>query len=157
MNKLWMLISAGAALGTAGTASAQYPGQYGYGSGYGQGSDWNRPGSYGMFEQQYRHVMDGIRHGVSDGSYTRWQANAFYRELESIRRDAYRSQRYGSYRDNYIQARMARLHQQMHVIHERGHERNDAYGYGYGGYQSGYGGYYDGHSDDGDDEDDNDY
>ncbi len=144
MRKLLVIAAAIAALGCAGAANAQYPGQYGYqgqyGSGYGRGSDWNSGrASYSRFEQQYRHDIDGIRHGLSDGSFSRWQANAFFRELEGIRRDAYRSMRYGNYRDGYIQARMARLHQRMHLRHETNHERNDAYGDGgYGGYQPGY-------------------
>lgn len=153
MRKLLVIAAAGAALGCAGSANAQYAGQYGYqsqyGSGYGGGSDWNNArAGYSRFEQQYRHDIDGIRHGLSDGSFSRSQANNFYRELEGIRRDAYRSQRYGNYQDGYIQARMARLHQRMHLRHERDHERN-AYGYGgYGGYQSGYGGYNQGDRDD---------
>gem|GEM_PF-1208851 len=142
MNKLLMVIAAGAALGTAGTASAQYSGQYGYpgqyGGGYSQNSDWNyRNRSYAGFERQYRHTIDGIRHGLSDGTFTRSRAREFYRELESIRRAAYLSQQYGSYQPGYIQARLARLHERMHVRHDRNHERND----GYGGYDPRYGAY----------------
>ena len=155
MRKFLMVAAAAAALGTAGAANAQYTGQYGYqgqyGGGYSGRSDWNYGrGNYAIFERQYRHEIEGIRHGLSDGTFSRWQADNFYRELESIRRDAYRSQRYGNYQDSYIQARMARLHERMHLKHERNHERNDAYGYygNYGGYQPGYGGYYGGDYDD---------
>lgn len=145
MNKLLMVIAAGAALGTAGMASAQYSGQDGYsgqyGGGYGQNNDWNQNRGYSGFDRQQRHTIDGIRHGLSDGTYTRSRANEFYRELQSIRRAAYLSQQYGNYRHDYIQARMARLHQRMHVKHERSHDRNDGYsGYDprYGGSQYGY-------------------
>ena len=150
MRRLLMVAAAAAALGTAGAANAQYFGQYG---GYGRGSDWNAGrGAYSVFEQQYRHTLDGIRHGLSDGSFSPWQANNFYRELENIRRDAYLAQRYGNYQDGYIQARMAQLHERMHRIHERDHERNDAYGNGsYSAYQPAYGGYDRGDDDDHDD------
>lgn len=166
MNKLLMVIAAGAALGTAGMASAQYTGQYGYsgqyGGGYNQNYDWNNQNrSYASFKRQYRHIIDGIRHGLSDGTYTRSRANEFYRELQSIRRAAYLSQQYGNYRYDYTQARMARLHERMHVRHDRAHERYDGYGgYDprYGGYQPGYQGndrrdYDDNHDDDHDDDD----
>ncbi len=165
MNKLLMVIAAGAALGTAGTATAQYSGQYGYngqyGGGYSQNNDWNyRNHGFAAFERQYRHTIDGIRHGLSDGTFTRSRANEFYRELQSIRRAAHLSQQYGNYRHGYIQARMARLHQRMHVRHDRAHDRND----GYGGYDPRYGSYqpsyqennrrdhYDDHDDDHDDD-----
>ena len=164
VNKLLMVIAAGAALGTAGMASAQYSGQYGYpgqyGGGYGQNSDWNyRNARYAGFERDYRHTIDGIRHGLSDGTYKRSRANEFYRELESIRRAAYLSQQYGNYRHDYIQARMARLHQRMHIRHDRAHERNDRYGQydpRYGGYQYGYQGNNYGDRDDHHDGDHND-
>lgn len=86
-------------------------------------------------------MQSKVRHGLSDGSISRRRAAIFYRELESIRREAYRSERYGNYQHGYIQARMAQLHQRMHLKHERGHDRNDGYGYNYGnygGYQQGY-------------------
>lgn len=163
MNKLLMVIAAGAALSTAGMASAQHSGQYGYSGqygGYSQNNDWNnRNRGYASFERQYRHTIDGIRHGLSDGTFTRSRANEFYRELQSIRRAAYLSQQYGNYSHQYAQARMARLHQRMHVKHERSHDRND----GYGGYDPRYGssqyGYQpinrpDHHDDDDHDEDD---
>ncbi|MDP9424299.1 MAG: hypothetical protein M3Q19_15965 [Pseudomonadota bacterium] len=144
--KFLMVAAAAAALGTAGVAHAQYPGQYGYGQyggGYSGGSDWNNGrGGYGLFEREYRHTIEGIRHGLSDGTYSRRQADRFYRELENIRYDAMRSMRYGSYRDDFIRARMTRLHQRMHFKHDRNHDRQDGYGsYGsYGGYQPAYGG-----------------
>ena len=150
--KFLTVAAAVAALSTAGVAHAQYQGQYGYGQyggGYSGGSDWNYgSGRYALFEREYRHTIEGIRHGLSDGTFSRWQADRFYRELEGIRYDAMRSMRYGSYQDRFIQARMARLHERMHFKHERNHEQYDAYGsYGnYGSNQPGYGAY--GHQDD---------
>lgn len=147
MKKMLMIMTAAAALGLAGAAQAQYPGQYGYGyygGGYSGGSDWSYGrNSYALFEREYRHTIEGIRHGLRDGTFSRWQADRFYRELEGIRYEAARSMRYGSYQDRYIQARMAGLHQRMHFKHERDHERqesNDWYG-NHRGYQPGYGGY----------------
>jgi hypothetical protein len=147
-----IVAAAAAALGTAGVAHAQYPGQYGYGQYGGYGSDWNYSGGrHALFNRAYRHTIEGIRHGLSDGSYSRWEANRFYRELESIRYDAMRSMRYGNYNHRYIQARMDRLHQRMHFRHDRNHERYDDYG-SYGRYanQPGYDGY--GHRHDHDDD-----
>lgn len=167
MNKLSMLIAAGAALGLAGTASAQYPGQDGYsgrygGGGYGRNSDWDyRNRGYAEFERQYRHTIEGIRHGLRDGTFSRARADSFYRELQSIRHAAFLARRNGNYSHGYIQARMARLHQRMHIRHDRAHERLD----GYGGYDSRYGGYQPGypgnprrdhHDDDDDDHHDDD-
>lgn len=155
MKKILMVVAAGAALVTATSASAQNYGQYG---GYRQSNDWNmRSAGYGRFDQQYRHTMQGIQHGLNDGTYSRSRANEFFRELQNIRRDAYRAQQYGNYRDDYIQARMARLHERMHQKHDRNHARQD----GYGQYNGGYGGNqprydeprhgHDGHDDDDDD------
>lgn len=154
MKKLLMIIAAGTALGTAATASAQYAGQYG--GGYRQSNDWNaRNSGYSRFDQQYRHTIEGIQHGLNDGTYSRSRANEFFRELQSIRRDAYRAQQYGNYRDDYVQARMARLHERMHNKHDRNHARNDGYGQydpRYDGNQPVDNGHSHGH--DGDDDDD---
>ncbi len=125
MKKFLMVAAAAAAFGTAGVAHAQYPGQYGYGQysgGYQGSSDWNYGrGRSALFEREYQHTIEGIRHGLSDGTFSRSQANRFYRELESIRYDALRSMRYGNYQDAYIQARLGQLHQRMHFKHERNH------------------------------------
>ncbi len=139
MNRILMVIAAGAALGAASTANAQYSGRYS--GGYSNNSDWNYRGrSYASFERDYRHTMEGIRHGLSDGTYSRSRANQYYRELQNIRRAAYHAQRYGNYRSANIQARMARLHERMQRKHERNHDRYDRYGYG-NGYGYGYGSY----------------
>lgn len=155
MKKLLLMIAAGTALGTAASTSAQYSGQYG--GGYRQGNDWNvRNGGYSRFEQQYRHTIQGIQHGLNDGTFSRSRANEFYRELQGIRWDAYRAQQYGNYRDDYVQARLARLHERMHQKHDRNHARNDGYGqYGqdYGQYQPAYDGHSHDHGDDDDDDD----
>ncbi len=165
MRKLLMVAAAVAAFGSAGAANAQYAGQYGYGNyggGYSGSSDWDQGRArYALFEREYRHTIDGIRHGLSDGTFSRRQADRFYRELESIRYNALQSMRYGNYQDRYIQARMVRLHQLMHFKHGRNHERYDGYAtygtYGnYGAYPPSNGGYsyggdihgHDGHNDD---------
>lgn len=139
MRMFLMVAAAAGALANTGTAHAQYyPGQYGYGQyggGYSGGSDWNQSrGSYSQFQREYRHTLEGIRHGLSDGTFSRRQANRFYRELEGIRYDAFVAMRYGHYQDRYIQARMAQLHERMHFKHDRNHARYDGYG-SYGNYQ----------------------
>lgn len=107
------------------------------------GDDWSAQ-SYGAFDQQYHHIWDGIQHGVSDGSYTPWQARRFYRALQDIRARADWEQRSGYYNPADIENRLERLHDVMHEAHERGHERLDeqGYGYGYGGGGFGRYGYY---------------
>ncbi len=84
--------------------------------------------SYGDFSGLYDHIMQGIRHGISDGSYTRWQARRFYRQLQQIRQRADWEERNGNYDVQDIQYRLQRLHDVMHVAHERGHERLDREG-----------------------------
>lgn len=155
MKKLFVIIAAGSALVTGTAASAQYAGQYG--GGYRQGNDWNvQNRGYSRFEQQYRHTIQGIQHGMNDGTYSRSRANDFFRELQSIRREAFRAQQYGNYQDGYVQARLSRLHERMHRKHDRNHARNEGYGQydqGYGGTQPGYDGGnhgHDGHDDDDD-------
>lgn len=145
--KFLIVAAAAAALSTTGAAQAQFAGQYGYDQyrgGYSGASDWSYGrGRYALFDREYRHTIDGIRHGLSDGTFSRRQADRFYRELESIRFDAMRSMRYGNYQDDYIQARMVRLHERMHFKHERNHERYDGYRPygGYGAYAPNYGGH----------------
>lgn len=145
---------------SATAAQGQYAGQYGYGrdnGGYSSRGDWNdRRSSFALFEQEYRHTIEGIRHGLRDGTFSRWQADRFYRELESIRYYALRSMRSGGYQNRYIQARLEQLHERMHFRHEMNHEREDEYGsYGsYGRYDNGHGDYgrQDGHDHDNDDD-----
>jgi serine phosphatase RsbU (regulator of sigma subunit) len=100
---------------------------------YAQAGDWNNGGdSYAAFDQEYRHIWQGIQHGVGDGSYAPWQAQRFYRAMQQIHARADWMERRGVYDPDDIQRRLERLHDDMHVAHERGHERLDER-YGYGG------------------------
>ena len=89
---------------------------------------WNNGGAtYQDFSQEYQHIWQGIQHGVSDGSYTRRQAQGFYRAMQQIKARADWMQRSGRYDPQDTQARLERLHDTMHDAHERGHERQDRY------------------------------
>jgi hypothetical protein len=89
---------------------------------------WNNGGAtYADFNQEYRHIWQGIQHGLSDGSYTRRQAQGFYRAMQQIRARANWMDRSGRYDPEDIQARLERLHDTMHDAHEQGHERQDRY------------------------------
>ena len=97
--------------------------------GYGHGDDWNSNiGSYDEFNQEYRHIWQGIQHGLGDGAYTHRQAQGFYRAMQQIKARADWMQRSGRYDPGDIQARLERLHQVMHDAHEAGHEAQDRYG-----------------------------
>jgi hypothetical protein len=98
---------------------------------------------YDGYGQEYRHIMEGIQHGVSDGSFTPYQARRFYGELQAIRARADWDARHGVDSSGETAWRLRRLHEQMHVIHERGHERMDDGRYSGGSY-SGYAGNGDG-------------
>jgi len=92
--------------------------------------DWS-VGSYEDFGQQYHHIWLGIRHGLSDGSYTPWQARYFAQQLRGIQMRADWEARSGQFDADEINGRLASLHARMHVAHERGHERLDNdWGYG---------------------------
>ena len=96
-----------------------------------QQDDWNNGGdSYAEFDQEYRHIWNGIRHGVSDGSYTPREANYFYRQMQIIRARADWQARSGYYDGGQIQASLEQLHDRMHYAHERGHDREQQYYYG---------------------------
>ena len=89
---------------------------------------WNNGGaSYADFNQEYQHIWQGIQHGLSDGSYTRRQAQGFYRAMQQIKARADWMQRSGRYDPQDTQARLERLHDTMHDAHEQGHERQDRY------------------------------
>ncbi len=138
MKRILMTLAAVATLAGASQAMA-HPDDQDEGS-YQNGSDWSNRGSgYNAFEAQYAHDIDGIRHGVSDGSFSRYQASVYFRELQDIRRVAYYSQTRGGYDNGYIQRRLEVLHARMHQAHDRGHDRQDRY---YGGYGNGYGSNY---------------
>lgn len=141
MKGLLLTLAAVAALATAGQAMAHPDDEnengYGRGGYYSQGSDWQDRGGgdYNAFQAQYAHDIEGIRHGLSDGSLSRYQASVYYRELQNIQRAAWYSQQRGGYDDGYIQQRLEVLHARMHQAHERGHERQ-RYDWSYD--QSGY-------------------
>ncbi len=93
------------------------------------GDTWNNGGdTYAEFDQEYQHIWQNIQHGVSDGSYTRRQAQGFYRSMQQIRSRANHMERQGRYDPEDTQARLERLHETMHAAHERGHELQDRYG-----------------------------
>lgn len=90
---------------------------------------WNNGGdTYAEFDQEYRQIWQNIQHSVSDGAYTRTQAQGFYRTMQQIRAQANWMQRSGRYNPGVIQARLERLDDAMDAAHERGHERQDRYG-----------------------------
>ena len=83
---------------------------------------WNNGGaSYGDFNQEYQHIWDGIQHGLSDGSYTRSQAQQFYSAMQQIRARADYMNQNGQWNPQDTQARLAQLHNAMHQSHEAGH------------------------------------
>ena len=87
---------------------------------------WNNGGSsYADFDQEYQHIWQGIQHGVSDGSYTRRQAQGFYRAMQQIKARSNWMERNGRYDPEDTQARLERLHDTMHAAHEAGHQRRD--------------------------------
>ena len=145
MKKLILGLIATAAIGIGLPATANaHPDD----DDYQQQDDWNNGGnSYAEFDQEYRHIWNGIQHGVNDGSYTPREANYFYRQMQTIRAQADWQARRGYYDGEAIQASLERLHDRMHVSHERGHEGEDWYsngygnGYGYGNRTYGYGQY----------------
>ena len=142
MKPIMIALAAALAFGVAGSAAA-HPGEES--EEYGQQNDWNDDvGDYDAFQRQYAHIMDGIRHGASDGSYTRYQAENFYRDLQSIRYQAYSGARQGNYNSYYIARRLEQLHRRMHDAHERGHDRLNRYYNNDDGYGSvnDYNGYY---------------
>ena len=102
--------------------------------------NWNNGGdSYAEFDQEYRHIWQGIQHGLSDGSYTSRQAQSYYRAMQQIHARADWQQRSGYYDPEDIQGRLERLHNTMHVAHDRGHERMDRWGdWGNSGRYNGY-------------------
>lgn len=110
-------------------------GAYGGGYGYGYSPNWERGGRVG-FRYEFNHVYAGIQHGLRDGSYTQWEAQRFLREVENLRRleRYYRTNdgRLNGWERRDLQQRLERLHDVMHVAHQRGHRRDDRAGY-YGG------------------------
>jgi hypothetical protein len=102
--------------------------------------DWNNGGAtYSQFDSEYQHIWQMIQHGVSDGSYSRWQAASFYRQMRTIRARAYWEEQNGEYDAQDTQAQLVALHDRLHVAHERGHDRldNQFYRWGDRGYNNG--------------------
>jgi opacity protein-like surface antigen len=97
-------------------------------------------GGYQNFDALYQHDWQGIRHGLSDGSYTPREARYFAGQLQDIRRrEAYFRSRDGwlsPQEGRDIQFRLERLHEVMHRAHEDGHAAQDDWNNtspGYGG------------------------
>ena len=126
----WMialLASSVLAAGVPAIAQAHSDDQYGAYS-HDDDNDWNNGGaSYEQFDEEYRHIWAGIQHGLSDGSYTRREAQQFYREMQRIRARADWEQRNGDYDSDETQARLESPHERMHTAHERGHQRQNEY------------------------------
>jgi serine phosphatase RsbU (regulator of sigma subunit) len=127
MKKLMVALLATSTMAFAAPALAhEHPAET-----YAQADDWSNGGdSYAEFNQEYRHIWQGIQHGLSDGSYTPSQARQFFRAMQQIRARADWMQRQGYYDPRDIQVRLERLHDDMHEAHEAGHERVERYGYG---------------------------
>ena len=138
MKTLILSLVAAAALGVALPAAA-HEDDYQRPS-----SDWNYNSAFGGFSDDVAHIQEGIQHGLSDGSYTRWQAMRFSRELRSIERQivGYNESDgdINPWERSMIQRRLDRLHSIMHVVHDEGHEQQYQ-GYGNYGNYGGYGGY----------------
>jgi hypothetical protein len=87
---------------------------------------WSNGGAtYSDFNQEYQHIWDGIQHGLSDGSYTRTQAQQYFRAMEEIRARAEAMEQGDRYDPRDTQARLEQLHNVMHDAHERGHALQD--------------------------------
>ncbi len=125
--------------------------------GYSQGGwandNWNNGGdNYAEFNQEYQHIWQGIQHGLNDGSLSRRQAWRFSSELRSIQARAYWEQRRGGYNSGEAQAQLEQLHERIHAVHDRGHDRQGYYGAGQDyRYGQTYGGGYDDRRDSGSD------
>ena len=137
-----LLASCALAAAIPATASAhdEQDGYYGnrdYGNrGGNYGNDWNNDrggyGGYDYFRAEFQHLTDGVRHGLSDGSYSRGEARQFYWAINSLRQrlDYYRYSRgyLSGSEARDIQRRIQRLHRDMHEAHANGHAERD-YGY----------------------------
>jgi hypothetical protein len=87
---------------------------------------WSNGGAtYADFSQEYQHIREGIQHGLSDGSYTRSQADQYFRAMDDIRAQAQAMDQSGRYDSRDTQARLERLHGIMHDAHQSGHALQD--------------------------------
>ena len=132
MKKLLAIVLATATMGLVGAPAIAQPqehehqGQRQYGE-YRQYGQYF--GGYQSFDELYQHDLEGIRHGLRDGSYTRQEAREFMVMLRQIRqRELYFRSRDGvlDRREGQdIQRRLERLHDVMHEAHEDGHDDQD--------------------------------
>lgn len=130
MKKLLAMLLASAAIAAVGAPAMAQPHEH---ERQGQRQDQRQYGQYfggyQSFEALYQHDLDGIRHGLSDGSYTRHEARYFLAQLRQIRqmeiyyrsRDGFLDRREG----HDIQRRLKRLHDVMHKAHDDGHDAQD--------------------------------
>ena len=146
MKKLIGALLAAAAIGAVAGPALAYPDDD-------DDDDRNVPaysqyfGGYQSFDALYQHDWQGIQHGLSDGSYTRREAQYFAGQLRDIRRrEAYFRSRDGilsPLEGRDIQARLERLHEVMHEAHEDSHATQDDWSNTYRdrGYDRSNGGY----------------
>jgi len=135
MKRIFITGVALAALMGAAPATAQ-PGHHQGGAYEQDDDDWNNGGdTYAEFEEESRHILQVIQHGQRDRTISRYRAQQFYRELQSIRRAAYYDQQDGGYEGDYVQRRLERLHDRIDARHDRNHERQDRYGDPHNGYR----------------------
>jgi len=88
------------------------------------GDRW-RVNSYNELVSMDQHIREGIRHGLSDGSYSRSEARYFYRQLKNIEYRARWQEARGDFDEDEISDQLQNLHDRMHRAHEEGHERQD--------------------------------
>ena len=132
MKKLFGILLATAAIGVVGAPAMAQPQEHEH-QGQRQSGQYGQYGQYFVgyqsFDELYQHDIEGIRHGLGDGSYTRQEARYFMAQLRQIRqrelyfrsRDGFLDPREGQ----DIQRRLERLHDVMHEAHEEGHEDQD--------------------------------
>ena len=140
MKRLLIALAAATAC-VSGAAQAHTESHVQIGGGYAQDDDWNNGGdSYDEFQAEYQHILQGIRHGLSDGTFNRYEASQFYRELQNIRLSAYYARDGWDDSGDEIQARLEQLHERMHIIHERRYqdEENSDWNNGSGAYYRNY-------------------
>ena len=93
----------------------------------GNRSDWNDNASDGPFAEDVAHTREGIDHGLRDGTYSRWDAQRYGRELRDIEYQIADSRGgYGGFEPwerQRIAQRLQRLHQIMHIVHDERHDR----------------------------------
>ncbi len=112
MKNLILGVAAAATLSFSAPAMAHQSG----------GEDW-RVDSYNTLVYKDQRIRETIRHGLDDGSYTRTEVRYFYTQLQSIRQRAEWGHRTGRFDRSDISYRLTYLHDQMQLVHDRGHAR----------------------------------